>query len=163
MTGVEIGIKKVSDFFHTISAAILVFICIYIFVDIFLRLFKLPTIGDVVELTGYLNVWLVLLPMGIIFRKKQHIEVDIITTHVSPKSRMILKRITGAVSILFCFIMVYKGTSMVIDSYEMGQRSISWQFKIWLFQIAVPLGFLVLMFEIFFDLIGLKPDKGDGV
>jgi len=163
MTGVEIGIKKVSDFFHTLSTAVLVFMSMYIFVDIFMRYFKLPAIGDVVELTGYLNVWMVLLPIGIIFRKKQHIEVDIITAHISPESKMILKKITGAVSILFCFIMVYKGISMVIDSYEMGQRSMSWQFKIWPFQLAVPLGFLFLMFEIFFDLIGPKPDKGDDI
>jgi len=159
MTGVEIGIKKISNYLHTLSALILVFICMYIFVDILMRFFKLPPIGDVVELTGYLNVWMVILALGALVRKKQHIEVDLITEHLSAESRIILNKITDVIGILFCFVMVYKGISMVMDSYEMGQRSISWQFKIWPFQLAIPLGFLFFMFELFFDLIESKPDK----
>ena len=153
MSGVVYGFKKFSENLHTLSAVIMVFNFMYIFVDIFMRYLKLPPIGDVVELTGYLNVWMVLLPMGIIFRRGRHIEVDIVTANISPEAKIIFKRITGIISVLFCLAMVYKGSAMVIDSIEMGQRSMSWQFKIWPFQVVVPLGFLFLMFEIIHDMV----------
>jgi len=159
MKKIEGGIKRVNDFFHTLSVLILIFIALYIFLDILMRYFRLSPIGDVVELTGYLNVWISLLAMGVLYRKKQHIHVDIITSRLTPESRGKLEKITDGFALAFCCIMIYKGISMVIGSYKMGQCSLSWHFKIWPFQIAIPLGFLLLLAEIIIDLMKQKSNK----
>ena len=160
MVRIKEGIKKSSDGIYTLSAILLLFIFIYIFIDVVMRFFKLPPVGDVVELTGYLNVWMVCLSLGVIYRKGRHIEVDIVTSRISSKAKIILKRITSIVSIIFCFLMVYEGIAMVIRSYEIGHRSMSWNFIVWPFQIVVPLGFLFLMLEIILELIESTHNEG---
>jgi len=148
MKKIEYGIKRINDFFHTISVLLLMFIALYIFLDILMRYFKLSPIGDVVELTGYLNVWMSLLAMSILYREKRHIHVDIITSRLKPESRVKLEKITDGFTLAFCCIMIFRGIATVINSCKMGQSSMSWHFKIWPFQIVIPLGFLLLLLEI---------------
>jgi len=160
MKKIKYGIKRINDFFHTISVLILIFIALYIFLDILMRYFKLKPIGDVVELTGYLNVWMSLLAMSVLFREKHHIHVDIITSRLKPKSRLKLEKVTDIIVAVYSSIMLFRGITTVVSSYKMGQSSMSWHFKIWPFQIAVPLGFLLLFLEI---LVNFKKQQSNEI
>ncbi len=149
---IEERIKKMDNGLDTLGAILLLFINLYIFLDVFMRYFKLPPIGDVVEITGYLNVWITLMGIAFLARGSKHIAVDILTSIVSMATKKVLKSISSIISILFYLIVLYKSTTMVVESYSMNQSLISWQLPVWPFQVIIPIGFLFLFLETIFDL-----------
>jgi TRAP-type C4-dicarboxylate transport system permease small subunit len=150
---IESGFNRINDILHSLGIIILAFVIFYIFLDIMARVLHFPPIGDVVELTGYLNVWLTFLGVGFVLHEGKHISVDFVTSLVSPNIKRILKRVSDVISILFCAVMTYCGVRLVQHSYVVGQRLLSWDFPVWIFQIVIPLGFLMLMLESLFDFV----------
>ena len=145
------AVKGISELLHTVGSLILVSSFCYIFVDVVFRFFRLPPIGNIIEICSYVDVWIGFLGVGFLVREGSHIRVDLLTSRVSFGKRRMMTMITDIVTMLFCLLMFYKGTELVVIYYNLGQRTIASHFLIWPFQIVVPLGFLFLFLEVIID------------
>ena len=152
-------VKRIGEVLHVIGSLILFFCFFYVFIDVLFRFLKLSPIGDVIELCGYLDVWLGLLGVGFVFREGKHICVDIVTSNVSDGKKYVMSIISDIVMMLFCMFMTYKGIHLVVSSYELGELSMSWGFPIWPFRIVVPLGFFFLLLEVILHFASLLKDN----
>ncbi|RLA87402.1 MAG: hypothetical protein DRG40_00410 [Deltaproteobacteria bacterium] len=158
-------IKRISEALHTISSVALAFTFLYIVTDVILRFLKLRPIGDVVEATGYLNVWICFLGTGFLVREGSHIRVDLIISRLSSGKRHVIRVVTDLATVTFCLIMLYKGIDLVAVTYHLGTRTPSWEFLIWPLQIVVPVGFLCFLLETLSNLAVTISRKGsrDGI
>ncbi len=152
MSQLERIIEWISGTLHTLGSIVLGFTFLYITADVILRFLKLRPIGDVVEATGYLNVWICFLGAGFLVREGHHIRVDLVTSHLSPGKKRFTKVITDLATAAFYLIMFYKGIDLVVFTHRLGIHTPSWGFPIWPLQIVVPVGFLCLLLETISDL-----------
>lgn len=154
-TAAKLGrvIERISGSLHTMGSIVLGFTFLYITADVILRFLKLRPIGDVVEATGYLNVWVCFLGMGFLVREGHHIRVDLVTSRLSSGKKRVIKVITDLATVAFCLVMLYKGIDLVVVTYHLGMRTPSWEFPLWPLQIVVPIGFLCFLLETVSNLV----------
>ena len=139
-------IRKINNIFCLLGYLTLTFITIYIFLDVVFRYLKLPTIGSVGELSGYLVVCMCYASMSYVLQTGRHLRVDLVHRAIPRlnKPLIIATTVFGAVACLFLF---YWGVNMVIHSYALSLKLTLWPIPIWVMQFWVPLGFLFYSFE----------------
>ena len=89
-----------------VISAILVFVmAILIALDIMLRIFFHAPIAGTLELESYLLVTVVFLTLGYAMIEKQHVSIDLISSHYSRKTSLLLNSIFSLLS-LYLFVII---------------------------------------------------------
>lgn len=138
-----------------VFAGILVLYCgIIIAYEVVCRgVFNAPT-EWVTEIATYCVVIAGFLGMGTAYAGKKHIHVDIILSQLSPKVKTYLTLITSAIGIFYCYIFMFQSWKMAMLSLEYNNCAPSTLgTPLWIPQVSMPIGFAVLMLEIFRTLL----------
>lgn len=141
------GVDTVSEWTGKgLSTFILIVMGLLLF-EITLRyVFNAPTIW-VHETSQHLfGAYSVLAGAYVLF-KRQHISVDVIYRHFSPRTRAILDLVTSIMFFLFVGTILVYGVQMALHSIELRETSISpWHPPVYPVKCLVPLGaFLILL------------------
>ena len=95
------------------------------------------------ELSTILMLWAFLFAISFVEWRKEHISADIFTP-LMPKGMVnFLHRVVGPLlALAYCSILTWKGWSVAMYSYSIGERSMSvWQEPLFPVKIMIPIGY----------------------
>jgi len=108
--------------------------------------FNAPT-DWVVELDGYLLVGLVYLAGGYILQSDGHIRVDILYGRFSPRLRAWADLLAVVLALPFLGFVIWQGAILAGDAWQRDDRSVVMAWPLWLPELAVPVGALLLLLQ----------------
>jgi len=139
-------LEKITDFCVYISAMCLVFMLIFITLNIFLRQVGHSVFG-LGEINGYLMPWLCFLSIPAGLRAGRQIEIDVLFRRLHPNIQRKLQVINAFITtFLFTLIFIWS-INMVISSYKISWVTCELRMLIWPWQICLPLGMLLYALE----------------
>jgi len=153
-------LDKFSEIFHKISAFLLLFIIVSIWYQIFGRIIHISVHG-IVEIGGYLLVWINFFAIAYTLRKGRHIRVDLFLRLMPEKIQTILLVVGNSVCVLFSIIMVWQGMKLIAMFYEINEVSLILQIPIYFVYMALPVGLFLFGMEAVREII-LTLKKGSG-
>jgi C4-dicarboxylate transporter DctQ subunit len=92
------------------------------------------------ELVRYEIIWMVFLGGSIAARQGLHIGVDILVRFAPVPLRKPISILINTISLAFCALIVYYGSSLIYQTRMFGQVSPALQVPMWMVQTAIPLG-----------------------
>jgi len=131
-----------------VAAAILLIIFLIVQVEVVLRfIFNSPTSWSH-EVSTFAISWVGFLAAGHILRLGRHLEVDVLTSRISKKSRRMLGTLTDTIACIFCFYACYLGVKFVDIAFMMKATSASEiDTPLWIPYLAIPIGFGIFALE----------------
>jgi len=98
---------------------------------------------------------ILMLSMGYAVLKRQHVNIDLVTTHYSPWAQELMMVISYSLFTipLTVFIAVW-GWAFALRSLEVGEMTlVAWQAPIWPIKFFLPIGCILLLPQCFAELI----------
>ena len=143
MTYLSNWLAKLSS---AIGALALIGMTSMVIVDVLMRTLFQQSLGFVEEITGYLVALVTVFGVAITFRECAMFRVSFLYDRLPHGLQRLLGTIFLAVSIVFCALMVRYTSLLVWSSFERGKiAATDLQTPIYIPQIALPAGFLVLL------------------
>jgi C4-dicarboxylate transporter, DctQ subunit len=113
-------------------------------VDVFGRyLFNNPILGTL-EVFEILLPAIVLLGLAYTQENQAHVRVEILVSHLSPRTQTVLGLITNGLALLLSAMILWRGWVLVIGYWHMGRTIPTIRVPMFLPQLLVPLGALIL-------------------
>ena len=131
-------IAKVTDFISGTTGIIAMMIICY---DVVGRYFMPTILVDwTLEVVIYLVVWALFLCVINLPLKRSHISTDIVTSHLSNKTRYKLELLSSFAGLVFCLIFLFYGAYVVEFAYGFGEiGNTSLQFPKWIYYLFLPI------------------------
>ena len=111
---------RILDITAFLGGALLVFLILSVCWEVILRYFFNSPTSWVVEISGYIVLWVPFLVSAWVLRKGSHIRMDMLISGLGPRGQAILNTITFSIAALICFILTWYGVKVVIDLYQTG-------------------------------------------
>jgi len=111
---------RILDMTAVLAGALLVFLILSVCWEVILRYFFNSPTSWVVEISGYIVLWVPFLVSAWVLRKGSHIRMDMLISGLGPRGKAILNTITFSIAALICFILTWYGVKVVIDLYQTG-------------------------------------------
>jgi TRAP-type C4-dicarboxylate transport system permease small subunit len=119
----ESFVRKISNWFANIGAAMLLLICLITFLDIVgSKFFALPFPGSV-ELTGFLQTMLIPFAAAITLLYGQHIKVEIFTDRLPEHVKAIIDSVISLLLCLFILVLIWQTVVFAIAIQTSGEYS----------------------------------------
>lgn len=140
--------KFISNFEENICVLIMIVMLTLAFTNVISRYFLHASISFTEEITTSLFVLLCTLGAAIAAKRSAHLGLSVITEHISQKAETLLSGIANLLAALFSAVLLYTGSTMVLNQLEINARSITLQWPAWIYGSFLPLGafFMVLRF-----------------
>ncbi len=150
MKGFWAAFDKITEVMAGVAGVILVFICAAVCYTIGMRFFFRQTTIWIVQTTEYALLWIVFLGTTWLLREGGHITTDIIYSHLHEKTKHYLDCIMFVLSGLACVIMVYYGTTYMIECITRGVTDVrAVTVPKWTIFIIIPIGSILLTIQFF--------------
>ena len=132
-----------------VAGGLVMAVCFMIVYEIVARgVFHSPT-EWVTEISTYCIVISGFLGMGVTWAGKKHIRVDIVTSHLSPKTQCALEAATSLFVLYFCYLFVTESWGMTMMSLEYDNCApTTLGTPLWIPQVSMPIGMLILAFQV---------------
>lgn len=105
------------------------------------------------EVSIYLMIWAIFLGTAYTLKHDAHIGVDLLMNRLSPRIKPIFHCFHYLAGLLFLSILLFKGIAMIDLSIMLDSRSIATDFPLYLVQLAVPVGAVLLILQIISKLV----------
>lgn len=133
-------IEDINHFLWIISGFAILLSALVLTYEVIMRyMLRIPTIWEV-EASVYLTIMAVFLGAGYGLKEGSHINIDLVTIHLSPRAKAGLTMVTAFLSWIFCLICTWKGWEMWWEAYSRGWKSES----LWGPPLSIPYFFLPL-------------------
>ena len=130
------------DSLAAIAGALLVLTTLAVVLDVSARYFAGTSFAWVFELTEYVLLYVPCLGMAWLVRRRGHITIDIVTSHIPPAGRHRLFVATSLVTALVCGFIAYWGFLTTYDFYVRDLQSEKvLTVPMWVLLGCIPLGF----------------------
>ena len=105
------------------------------------------------ELGKYLFIWLCLIGISAAAKDNQHIRISFIVERlpINPKVTWILSQ---SIFLAFSILMFYVGLKLTWMHFSMSKSAVGFNFPMYVFTAAIPLGFLMTSLRLIKDIIG---------
>lgn len=153
-------LDKFSEIFHKISALLLLLIIVSIWYQILGRILHISVHG-IVEIGGYLLVWINFFAIAYTLRQKRHIRVDLLLRLMPERIQTIFLVAGNSVCVLFSIVMMWQGMKLVAMFYEIKEVSLILQIPIYFVYLALPTGLSLFGLEAVREII-VTLKKGNG-
>ncbi|MBX5453866.1 MAG: TRAP transporter small permease [Acidobacteriia bacterium] len=108
------------------------------------------------EAIVYLIVWAVMLAGSDLVQSDGHVRPDVVLRILPLQARRVAEVINCTVAIAFCVSLVWFGATIVAGSYALDERSSTdLRFPMWLYDLALPVGFGLMAIRYVLRLIRL--------
>jgi TRAP-type transport system small permease protein len=139
--------------------AMLAGMLVLVFVNVIGRYFFLVSFGWIEEVSRYLMIWIVFLGAGLALREGMHVAVTILSDLSGPV-RPAFK--WGAWVLTFAFFLALAKFGYDYAMFASRQRSAMLQLPMWAVYLSVPIGSLLVLIHMLFDLRrGNRPDEDE--
>lgn len=131
--------------------------------------FNSPTVWAE-ELTRIFQIWATYLALAWVYRQRQLISITVLVDRLHGTARRVADAFSAAIISVFSAVVVWYGTSIVIESIDRGRATASMlRVPEWIIEISIPLCFLLLLLQALVDLVRalagaepVEPAGGDG-
>lgn len=115
------------------------------------------------ELVGYLLVFCVLLGTAHALREGAHVEVDIFTDQLGPRTLRWVKAWGLLITSVVAWVLILGGLELAMFSWDVGNYSMGYlEMPLWIPQAAIPVGGLLLLLTALSMLIRLLLGESGG-
>jgi|Deesub1362B_J571_1020462.scaffolds.fasta_scaffold00130_52 TRAP-type C4-dicarboxylate transport system permease small subunit len=124
-----------------IAGASLFLASLLVTISVFLRYLFSYSIGEFVEITGYLIIWSTFFGASHLLYKNGHLTIDVLLIRVSERKKLVLQTFAYTCGTFFTLLLTFYGLVLVIQSIQLDVRSISaLRTPMWIPQMVIPLG-----------------------
>lgn len=143
------AIDSITDLAGTISGWSVFIVGIMILYEVFMRaVFHAPTIW-VTDTSTYVLGWFCFMTAAYAMKSGSHIEVDVLTHNLLPRTKEILRFANLIAVMLYVVIFAYFGWHMVYESYDRQQVTPNLlHFPVWIVQAGLGLGMTILVLQV---------------
>ncbi len=161
--GLDAICDKINTFFCTVSGIIITITALIVTYEIIMRsVFQAPT-DWVMEISIIFCIASVFLGLGYTEKDKAHINVDLITSRLCRRDRIIVELFTSVLAIVYILIMVWEGSKIAIGALLVGETSpTTLRIPVFIPRVFVPLGGALLLLELFRNIFHLLLDAKTG-
>ncbi len=139
-SGLAIAIEKINRILWIISSFAILVAAIILTYEVIMRyMIRIPTIWEI-ETSVYLVIMATFLGAAYGLKEGSHINIELVTIHLSSRINAGLTVVTAVISWLFCLICAWKGWEMWWEAFSKGWKSES----MWGPPLAIPYFFLPL-------------------
>jgi C4-dicarboxylate transporter DctQ subunit len=117
-------------------------------------------IGWSEEVSTYLMIWAAFLGAAYALKEDAHIGVDLLLSKLPERIKPFFLLFHCVIGLIFCSILFYKGVELVQFSINLNNRSIAFDFPLFVPQLAVPVGSAMLIFQFLAKAAKLTPPFG---
>jgi len=139
-------LDKISEISLKFSALLLLVIILAIWYQVFARLNHIGTKG-IVELGGYMLIWVCFFGIPYGLREGRHIRVDIVTSHMPKNIQTLFLIIGNSICVVFSLIITWEGIKLIRMFYEIAEYSIILLIPMYIVYIAMPIGMILFAVE----------------
>lgn len=101
-----------------------------------------------VEVSEYILVFITFASIAYVLKEDRHVRVEVFLEHLSPKPRLILNIIASFFALVFCCVVMWKSTVVMLFNYEKGFHSASLvSFPMWIPYFVITIGSLLLTLQ----------------
>ena len=158
-------IKIVNAVSYVFIFVILGLMTVLVSADITIRSLFGFGIEGTIEISEYLLVIIGFLGLSETQARKGHISVELVVSRISLSERYIIQQISRIILISFCFLFTYAGIQKAISAFSSGETS--WFgihiLPVWYFRWIVPIGFVLLSFQLIEDVLESSKRRKTGV
>ncbi|HCW92481.1 TRAP transporter small permease subunit [Flexistipes sinusarabici] len=142
-------IRKVSDFGAFLSSVFMILITLLIGLEVMLRSVFDTTTHISTEYSTYFFIALVSMGLAYTMKENGHIRITLLTGRLKGKAKKIQEISTTVLALIISIFLFYYTVLMTYETYSLGMKAdtVS-ETPIYLSQIAVPLGVLLLNIEL---------------
>ena len=153
-------VSRVFFYFGWVAASVMLVTTCY---DVFMRyIFAKPT-SWAIELNAVLLVYMGFICAAELVRRGQHIDMSILTNHMSKRTQRRVDVFVSVLVILFCAVLVWMGGKAALSTYKYGMYMAGeFRMPLWVIYIVIPLGSLFVGLEYLLHIIETKNGGKDG-
>ena len=100
----------------------------------------------------HLVLWVGFIGASLATREEKHINIDLFTRFLSQKGKNISRLITNLFACAICVLLAKAGWTFVQDEKAMGTILFN-NIEAWYFQIIIPIGFVLMGFRFFINML----------
>jgi len=104
-------------------------------------------IGWSEEISTYLMIWAAFLGAAYTLKEDAHIGVDLLLSKLPERIKSFFHFFHCVIGLIFSSILFYKGVELVQFSINLNNRSIAFDFPLFIPQLAVPVGSAILILQ----------------
>jgi TRAP-type mannitol/chloroaromatic compound transport system permease small subunit len=142
------GITRINDFIGRWVALLILLIFVLLIAEIGFRYILGAPMVWTGELTQMVFGVYAVLSGGYILAHGGHVNVDLIYSRFSPRTKAIIDILTSVLFFLFVGALVYFGSSLAYESMEFWERSQSaWNPPIWPVKLMIPVSAVLILLQ----------------
>lgn len=145
-------LDNATEILFKISALLMLVIILAMWYQVFARISHISTKG-IVELAGFILVWLCFLSIAYGLRKGRHIRVDIIYNRMPKKIQTLFLIIGNLICVAFSLLLTWEGLKLIRMFYEIGEVSLILHVPMYMVYIALPIGMILFAVEAIREII----------
>jgi len=139
---------RIIDIGGAIAAVLLIAVMLATTVKVIFRYGLREGLIGVDQISGTILLYIAMLGAAWVLRRNEHVTIDLLLSHVGPRTRWLLTVVSALAGVAVCLIVTVFGTLEVIDSIRTGVRipaEIEMPRAVNL--IVIPIGFLLLALQ----------------
>ena len=111
---------RTTNFLAFVAAVLIIFTMLSVSVDVFMRYFLQRPMIWVLEVTEIILLFITFLGTAWLLRREGHVKVDIVLSHLNPRTQTLLSIISSIIGIIVCVVLVWYGTQVSYDYIQRG-------------------------------------------
>ena len=100
---------RIIDYAAVLAGAMLIFLMLSVSLEVALRYFWGRPTSWVVEIGGYILLYIPFLIAAWVLKGEGHVRMDILLDHFSPKTQCLLNAVTSVLSAVICLVLTWFG------------------------------------------------------
>jgi C4-dicarboxylate transporter DctQ subunit len=106
-----------------IAGVLLLFLMVSVTVEVAFRYFLGRPTSWVMEICGYILLFIPFLVAAWVLRGDGHVRMDLVLSIMSPKARSLVNAITSLISALICFVLTWYGIKVTLYFSNLGYKT----------------------------------------
>lgn len=115
--------NRIVDTFAVLAGALLLFLMVGVTLEVGLRYFLGQPTSWVVEICGYILLYIPFLAAAWILRREEHVRMDLVLSMMGPRAQSLVNSITSFVSAVICLFLTWFGVKVTLYYAELGYKT----------------------------------------
>jgi len=139
---------RILSILATLCSVLLFFMMLIVCYEVVMRYFFNSPTSWVVDISSFILLFFPFLVGAWIFKRDEHVRMDLLLTHLSPNRQATLNTITYFVAAAVSLTLTYYGFTAAHELYEMGYRTeTNLIIPKWPILAVIPVGFFFLFLQ----------------
>ena len=147
MVALERFASKLASLLALAAGFVMVVMVLHITADVFSKyVFVKPIEGTLETVSSYYMAALVFLPLGMVTRDGDHLEVELFTQHLSERKIEIFRIFGYLIAAIYTYYLFVESLDDAIHAFKIGEvwETASWYMPVWPSRWFVPFGAIVM-------------------